>query len=185
MSRPWYRFILKLGVYASLVSLFLVNKHYYFPYITSKQLYFNILIEVLAVIWLAYIWKYPSERPRKSWLTISLFAYLAVVLLTCFTGVDFNLSFWGDLERMLGWFSLLHFGLLFLIVTTVFRNWRDWQPMLMTIVAAGTLLSLVGIFQNYNASTLGNAAFSSSFWQAKNAAKRRIITPILKSFIFI
>ena len=159
MSRPWYRFILKLGVYASLVSLFLVNKHYYFPYITSKQLYFNILIEILAVFWLAYLWKYPSERPKKSWLTISWLAYLGIVLVTCFTGVDFNLSFWGDLERMLGWFPLFHFFLLFMIVITVFRNWRDWQPLLMTMVTAGTLLSLVGIFQNYNASTLGNAAY--------------------------
>ena len=158
MSRPWYRFILKLGVYASLVSLFLVNKHYYFPYITSKQLYFNILLEVMAVIWLAFIWKYPADRPKKSWLTIGWLGYLAVVLLTCFTGVDFNLSFWGDLERMLGWFPLFHFFLLYLIVITVFRTWRDWQPLLMTMVAAGTLLSIVGIFQNYSASTLGNAA---------------------------
>lgn len=159
MSRAWYRFVLKLGVYASLVSLFLVNKGYYFPYITSKQLYFNILLEALAVIWLAFVWKYPADRPKKSWLTIGWLAYLGVVLLTCLTGVDFNLSFWGDLERMLGWFPLFHFFLLYLIVATVFRNWRDWQPLLMTMVGAGTLLSLVGIFQNYNASTLGNAAY--------------------------
>lgn len=159
MSRPWYRFILKLGVYASLVSLFLVNKNYYFPYITSKQLYFNILIEVLVVIWLAYLWKYPSERPKQSWLTFGWLAYLGVVLLTSLTGVDFNLSFWGDLERMLGWFPLLHFFLLFLIVITVFRSWRDWQPLLMAMVGAGTLLSIVGLFQNYSASTLGNAAY--------------------------
>src|SRR5574344_1241989 len=100
MSQPWYRFILKLGTYASLASLFLLNKHFYFPYITSKQLYFNILIEVLAVIWVAYLWKYPADRPKKSWITRGWLAYLAVVLLTCFTGIDFNLSFWGDLERM-------------------------------------------------------------------------------------
>ena len=159
MSRAWYRFILKVGVYASLVSLFLVNKHFYFPYITSKQLYFNILIEILTVVWLAYIIKYPSERPKKSWLTIGWAVYLLIVLITCFTGVDFNLSFWGDLERMLGWFPLFHFFLLYLIVITVFRNWRDWQPLLIAMVSAGTLLSLIGLFQNYNASTLGNAAY--------------------------
>ena len=159
MSRAWYRFILKVGVYASLVSLFLVNKHFYFPYITSKQLYFNILIEILTVVWLAYIIKYPSERPKKSWLTIGWAVYLLIVLITCFTGVDFNLSFWGDLERMLGWFPLFHFFLLYLIVVTVFRNWRDWQPLLIAMVSAGTLLSLIGLFQNYNASTLGNAAY--------------------------
>ena len=159
MSRAWDSFILKVGVYASLVSLFLVNKHFYFQYITSKQLYFNILIEILTVVWLAYIIKYPSERPKKSWLTIGWAVYLLIVLITCFTGVDFNLSFWGDLERMLGWFPLFHFFLLYLIVITVFRNWRDWQPLLIAMVSAGTLLSLIGLFQNYNASTLGNAAY--------------------------
>jgi len=159
MSQPWYRFILKLGTYASLASLFFLNKHFYFPYITSKQLYFNILIEVLAVIWVAYLWKYPADRPKKSWITRGWLAYLAVVLLTCFTGIDFNLSFWGDLERMLGWFPLFHFFLLYLIAITAFRNWRDWQPLLITMSGAGVLLSLIGIFQNYNASMLGNAAY--------------------------
>jgi len=159
MSQPWYRFILKLGTYASLASLFLLNKHFYFPYITSKQLYFNILIEVLAVVWLAYLWKYPADRPKKSWITRGWLAYLAVVLLTCFTGIDFNLSFWGDLERMLGWFPLFHFFLLYLIAITAFRNWRDWQPLLITMSGAGVLLSLIGVFQNYNASMLGNAAY--------------------------
>ncbi len=159
MSRAWYRFILKVGVYASLVSLFLVNSHFYFPFITSKQLYFNILIEILTVFWLAYIIKYPSERPKRSWLTIGWAIYLLIVLITCFTGVDFNLSFWGDLERMLGWFPLFHFFLLYLIVITVFRHWRDWQPLLIAMVSAGTLLSLIGLFQNYSASTLGNAAY--------------------------
>ncbi|MCG2701058.1 hypothetical protein L6267_02745, partial [Candidatus Parcubacteria bacterium] len=66
MPQKIYLTILKSGIYLSFISVFLVFKNLLFPFITSKQISFNILIEALFVIWFAFIIKYPEYRPKKS-----------------------------------------------------------------------------------------------------------------------
>ena len=118
MSVSFYKNILKYGAYLSLISVFFVFSNLLFPFITSKQISFNILIEVLMIFWIALIIKYPEYRPKKSYISFGLLSFFLIMIISCFTGVDFNLSFWGDVERMLGVFHLLHFlGLYFIIIT--------------------------------------------------------------------
>ncbi|MBU4256794.1 O-antigen ligase family protein [Patescibacteria group bacterium] len=163
MSQKTYLTILKTGIYLSFISVFLVFKNLLFPYITSKQIPFNILIEILFIFWLALIVKYPEYRPRKNWISIGLIAFFAVITLSCFTGVDFNLSFWGDIERMLGVFHLLHFLAFYFIIITVFRDWKDWRNLLIVSVAAATILCLYGLTKNIAYSTVGNTAYVSGY----------------------
>ena len=129
MSQKNYFKILQWGIFASFLGFFLINNNWIYPYNTPKQIFFNILMEVLAVVWLALVVKYPEARPQKSWLTWGFIAWLGVILLTCFTGVDFNLSFWGETNRMLGWFSLIHFFVFYVIIITVFKTKQDWQKL--------------------------------------------------------
>ena len=93
MPKLWYENILKFGVILSLFSFFIIDKSLYFPYITGKQIYFNILIEILAVFCLALVVKYPEARPKKSYITWSLLAFFASLLVSSFFSIDFNLSF--------------------------------------------------------------------------------------------
>src|SRR3989338_7380338 len=125
MPLKTYLIILKTGVYLSFLSVFLVFTNLLFPFITSKQIYFNILVEVLMVFWLALIIKYPEVRPKKSWITFGLATFFTALFISSVFGIDFNLSFWGDIERMLGLFHAAHFFLFYLIVITVFRDARD------------------------------------------------------------
>ncbi|MDD5527630.1 MAG: O-antigen ligase family protein [Patescibacteria group bacterium] len=67
MSQKVYLWILKTGVILSFLCVFFVFRSLLFPYITSKQISFNILIEVLLVFWLAFIIKYPQWNPFKNW----------------------------------------------------------------------------------------------------------------------
>ena len=76
MSEKLYLLILKTGIYASLFSVFLVFKNLLFPFITSKQISFNILIEILFVLWVAFIVKYPSYKPKWSYINFGLGAFL-------------------------------------------------------------------------------------------------------------
>lgn len=147
----------------SFISVFLVFKNLLFPYITSKQIPFNILIEILFVFWLALIVKYPEYRPRKNWISVGLIAFFAVITISCFTGVDFNLSFWGDIERMLGVFHLLHFLAYYFIITTVFCEWKDWRDLLIVSVTAAAILCLYGLTKNIAYSTVGNTAYVSGY----------------------
>ena len=64
MSQKLYLNILKGGIFASFVIVFLVFKNLLFPYITSKQIPFNILMEILFVFWVGFIVKYSEYRPK-------------------------------------------------------------------------------------------------------------------------
>lgn len=163
MSEKSYLRILQAGVVASLFIVLFVFPSLLFPYISSKQLSFNILMEVLAAVWLVFILRYPTYRPKLNLIIYGLLSYFAVILISAFTGVDFNLSFWGDIERMLGFFHLFHFLIFFFILLTAFRNWQEWQVLLISSVTAGTLVSLVGLLGEHPYSTIGNTAYVSGY----------------------
>ena len=163
MPQKIYLIILKSGIYLSFLSVFLVYKDLLFPFITSKQISFNILIEILFVFWLAFIIQYPSWRPKKSWISIGLIGFFIAITISCFTGVDFNLSFWGDIERMLGVFHLLHFLAFYFIVITVFTEWKDWKNLLIVSIVTAVLVSLNGLVKNVQYSTIGNTAYVSGY----------------------
>jgi O-antigen ligase/Tfp pilus assembly protein PilF len=171
MSQKIYYKILQWGIYASFLVFPLINNNWLYPYNTPKQIFFNILIEALAVVWLALIIRYPEARPKKSWLTWSFLAWLGVLLITSLTGVDFNLSFWGDANRMMGWFHLAHWFVFYVILITVFKTKADWQKLFnLSLITAGlmTVYSLVKspetgfdpgttVNMSNNISTLGHA----------------------------
>ncbi len=162
MSKKFYLNILRAGVYLSLICIFFVFHNLLFPFITSKQIPFNILIEVLFVFWLVFLFKYPEYKPKWSYITFGMVAFFTIATISCFTGVDFNLSFWGDVERMLGVFHILHFFVLYLIVITVFREWRDWKMLFIFSIVFALFISWVGINRETH-STIGNTAYVSGY----------------------
>ena len=164
MSEKIYVNILKWGALASMLSMFFVFKNLLFPFITSKQISFNLIIEVLLIFWVALIVKYPQYRPKKSFISLGLLAYFVVLIISSFTGVDFNLSFWGDIERMLGVFHLLHFLALYFIIITVFRSREDWKLFFIYLITLASFVSLYAITNNKPDSTFGNATYTGSFF---------------------
>ncbi|MFA6171920.1 MAG: O-antigen ligase family protein [Patescibacteria group bacterium] len=174
MPAKYYKNILIGGVCLAFISLILVFENLLFPYITSKQIYFNILLEILGVIWIFFILQYPEARPKKSLVTYGIGAFFLALLISTIFSVDFNLSFWGDIERMLGWFHLAHFLLFYLIIITVFRRWKDWKLLFIAFTLISVIVSIVGIGQRYGIfnspwgtdrviSTIGNAAYVGAF----------------------
>lgn len=159
MKPKIYLTILKFGLLAAPFTFLLVFPSLLFPYITSKQLTFNILMEILAAIWIVFIIKYPEYRLKKNWLTWGIVAYFVAIGLSCLVGVDFNLSFWGNAERMLGLFHLTHFLLFYLILITVMRTPRDWNHFFDVSIVVSVLIVLHGLANNYPAATIGNAAY--------------------------
>ncbi len=163
MAAKTYLRLLQAGLIISLFFVLFVFGQLVFPYITSKQLPFNILMEVLLIFWFIFILKYPVYRPKINLVTYGLLAYFLVILISSFTGVDFNLSFWGDVERMLGFFHLFHFFIFYLILITVFRHWSDWRALLGTSVLVAVIVSLIGLFGKHPHSTIGNTAYVSGY----------------------
>ncbi len=163
MSPKTYLRILRGGIIASLFIILCVFKDLLFPFITSKQLLFNIVMEFLLAIWLVFILRYPEYRPKKNFISYGLIFYFLAILASCFVSVDFNLSFWGDAERMLGFFHLAHFLVLYFISITVFRNWNDWRLFFQASIFVATIISLIGLFGAESYSTIGNTAYVSGY----------------------
>lgn len=163
MSAKTYLQILRGGLIASLLIVFFVFNDLLFPYITSKQLSFNVLMEFLLVIWLVFIMRFPEHRPKKSYITWGLFTYFLAVLASCAVSVNFTLSFWGNAERMLGFFHLIHFLIFYLILITVFRSWTDWRTLLLSSVIIAIFVSCIGLMGAEAYSTIGNTAYVSGY----------------------
>lgn len=171
MPQKTIEIIIKSGVFLALASFFIIAGKLYFPYVTGKQFYFNIVIEIVLWFWLYLVVKFPATRPKISVVAWSLIAWLAVLLLSSIFGTDFNLSFWGDAERMLGWFSLAHFFAFYLILITVFKTKTDWQLLFGGFILSSVILSAYAFLtangEKYqgnvnlmsNISTLGNATY--------------------------
>ena len=162
MTSKFYLRFLQIGAIASLVTVFFVFSDLLFPYITSKQLSFNVLTEFLLLVWGIFIWKFPAYRPKKSLITGGIIAFLIAILWSCLYSVDVNTSFWGDAERMLGVFHVIHFFFLYLILITVFRSYEDWQILFGSSVIIATIVSVLGLIGN-SYSTIGNTAYVSGY----------------------
>ncbi len=161
MSQKTYLAILKGGIWLAFLSFFFVFKQLLFPYITSKQIYFNILIEILTVFWLAFIIKYPEWRPKKPYIAYGWIAFFIAAFISAVHGVDFNMSFWGNIERMLGLFHVFHFLLFYFILITVMREKKDWLVVFNLSVAAAVIISIYSYSVHF--STIGNTAYVSGY----------------------
>lgn len=162
MPAKIYQRILQAGVLVSLGVILLLFSNLLFPYISSKQLSFNILIELLLPFWLILVWKFPSFRPQRSLITWGLLAYLAAILVSAFTGIDFNLSFWGDVERLLGFFHITHFFLFYLYIVTAFREKADWYILLGASVLLAVIEAII-VISGAAIGTIGNTAYVSGY----------------------
>lgn len=170
MPLKFYKLILKIGVFASFISFFIIANNYYFPFITGKQIYFNVLIEVLFIFWVGMIVKYPQTRPRpKNWINIALVSFFVILLISSIQGIDFNLSFWGDAERMLGWFHIVHFFCLYLIISTVFVDKKDWYWLLGCSVLSAVGIAGYAFMTNQGQKAVGNVNMTSNISTLGNA----------------
>ena len=139
--------ILKVLLYALLGTPLLIWSIFLFPFITTKVLYLRILIEAAIVIYIPLAVKFPTLRPKWNWLTIAVWAYMAVLLVTSIFGVNFSKSFMGTVERGEGIVTMLHFAAYFTMLASVFRSKIDWQKYLTAAVAVIVFAGLIGLVQ--------------------------------------
>ncbi len=163
---------LRIILYALLLTPLWVFSIFLFPFITSKILYFRILLEAALVLYLILALKHPELRPRWHNPLLRLgWLYVGVILLTSVLGLNFSSSFWGDIERGEGIITILHFVVYFTILPAVFRTQADWYKYLLFALSVTLVTALYGLGQLLNfpfvihagatriSGTIGNASF--------------------------
>ncbi len=168
--------IIRWGSYLILLLPFLIYRRTLFPYIFPKIISFQVLVEIIFVVWLFLAVYKKKFRPQwKNPLILSLTIFMGVLFLTMLTGVDISRSFWSTQERMTGVLTMFHFYLWFLVLTSCFKNWRDWRKFIWVSLLSSFLVGLYAFGQKLGfqfllgesvarlSSTLGNPIYLSVF----------------------
>jgi len=169
-------FLIKIFLFLIPFSLILVcpgsfcSFNLFFPYITGKAIYFRILIEIAFALTLILILKNINYLPKKNeylfW--IALILVLLNLILIPFSLRPY-LSFWGNAERMEGFWGLFHFVLWFLALYIIFRiEPESKKTIFYSLLIAHYIVSLKELSQYLQGtirpdSTFGNATFVGFF----------------------
>lgn len=141
MNRQILRNIVFAGLFLIPFIPFLVSSSFFFPFITTKAFTWRILIEIVFALWLILAFLDTSYRPKRSFILFVVLAFLAIIGLADIFGVAPGKSFWSNFERMEGYLALLHLGMFFVVISSVFRE-IDWNRWWKTSLVASFLLAL-------------------------------------------
>jgi O-antigen ligase len=148
---------------------FLVSSSLFFPFITTKAFAWRVIVEVIFAAWLILAIKDEQYRPKRSLILYSIFIFLAVIGVADLFGVNPIKSFWSNFERMEGYITMLHLGVFFVVISSIF-NEENWQKWWKANLIASAIMVIYGLFQLAGAATihqggvrvdgtLGNAAY--------------------------
>ncbi|OQX70852.1 hypothetical protein B6D52_03335, partial [Candidatus Parcubacteria bacterium 4484_255] len=161
-------FIIYGATYLLLFIPTIVGTRYFFPYVGPKGLYLMGLVEVMFCAWLVLAYLNPKYRPKSNVVLWSLGAYVIILVLATFLGVDPLRSFWSKFERMSGTLIWLHLFAFFIVSISVF-NKKQWQRFFLASLGAALFVCLA-FFAGGNTpltskggSTLGNSSFLATY----------------------
>ncbi|MFA6427551.1 MAG: O-antigen ligase family protein [Candidatus Magasanikbacteria bacterium] len=170
-------FILLLLIVSFFVPLIVVPSHFIFPFIVPKIV---VLRSIILLMFGAYIIlalsNWAKYKPQiASVISVSVMIFLASKIFSTFIGVDWYRSLWDNHERMLGAFTLIHYVLYYLIITSVFKTKEEWKLFLRFFLSAGLVVLVIGFIQYFNrdfllnrgsdrvSSTLGNPIYYGGY----------------------
>ncbi|PIR74195.1 MAG: hypothetical protein COU35_04005 [Candidatus Magasanikbacteria bacterium CG10_big_fil_rev_8_21_14_0_10_47_10] len=160
-----------------LMPLLTFPRSFIFPFVVPKIIFFRAVTILLASGYILLL-AHNRSKYRLQWtpITIAVLVFLGSFALSSFFGVDWYRSLWDNHERMLGLFTLFHYGLYYLVLTTVYRAREDWNQFLWVFLAAGSVVMLLGAWQYFVnpeflfnhgsvrvSATLGNAIYYSGY----------------------
>jgi O-antigen ligase len=161
-------FIIRWLTYALMFTPLVISINFFFPFVAPKTFFFRILVEIITAAYLFLVminWR--KYIPRINPLNIAVFAFLAVFILTSFTGVDLARSFWSTYERMTGILTMLHLLALFLILPSVFQKKSDWTKIFGVSILVGVILCLYVLsgseISTRGGGTIGNTSFMAAY----------------------
>lgn len=163
-----------LGVTLPLISIlavvtpFIMIETYFFPFITGKAFYFRILVELMALLYILYVFIDKSVRPRITPIAIAISIFTLVLGLATIFAEDPLKSFWSNYERMEGYILFLHLAAYFFITSAVLKlkeGWWRWffisSLCMSVVVGAHALISFYSNPDNTGYRIYGNLGNSS------------------------
>jgi O-antigen ligase/lipopolysaccharide biosynthesis regulator YciM len=156
------RYGIYLGVAALLFTPFIVANSMYFPFITGKAFYFRIIVELMFGAWVVLALIDKTARPKLTWLSGAMLAFVAIPLLGVIFGVNTTDAIWSNFERMIGWITILHFGMLFAAASHTIKP-KHWHWFFYLSLGVSVVIGIMGLKEVPNESridaSLGNPIY--------------------------
>jgi O-antigen ligase/tetratricopeptide (TPR) repeat protein len=160
--------IVYVGLFAvPFLTLYVANENF-FPYITGKNFWFRIIVEVVFVAYVVASILDKTIRPRFSWMLTSFTALIGVMLIATLQAEHVSTALWSNFERMDGYVTLVHVYLYFVVLAAMLRTEVAWNRFFYVTVGVATLVALKGVAQLSGTTTrvdssLGNAAYMAIY----------------------
>ncbi len=168
---------IKAALLLCLVTPLLVSSKFIFPFITTKTLWFRILVELAAAGCVIAVLQYPRYRPSLSLFLKSILAYASIALVASLFGLNWQRSFWGNIERGEGLITLFHVFAYCVALVAVLKERREWEFFLATSLSVAGIASLYALAQylllpwefilksggSRLSATVGNASFLAGY----------------------
>lgn len=152
---------MKLGIEKNIISLikialvaifFFVPLIFYtkspYPYVTPKIIFFQIIVEFAFALWLFLVIFLKKCRPNLTPLTISLIFLFTISLIASYFGKDWTMSLWDVIDRKMGLVALLHFLMLFFILSSL-NNKFLFRSLARVIVYSSIGVSVITLLQRF------------------------------------
>lgn len=156
-------------IYAALAVPLLFSVYFYPSHAAPQTFLFRLIVEVMAVLWVALLLRDSSFLPRSTPLLWAFGAFIGASVLSAALGADPYRSFFSDFERHWGVVTLAHIFLFFVIAASVFRDPASWRLFFMVSAGVSALVALYGTYQFFFLeegraySTIGNAGFLANY----------------------
>jgi O-antigen ligase len=158
----------------------LTFKSLLYPFVTGKTFLFRMLIEAAFPLYVYFLAIEKKLRPSlKDYLNFSLLVFVFLTLISTVFGLNIGKSMWGNLERMGGLFTLIHyFALYFYLLLIARQNQKYFDLFFKFLVFSSLIVSLNAISSKFGgpslvfdlwleggrvSSTLGNPIYLGSF----------------------
>jgi len=164
-----------------------VMSSFFFPYIVGKAVLFRILVEIAVGTWVILAIRDEKYRPRFSWISGGILAFVVVMFFADLLGENPLKSFWSNYERMEGWVTLLHLLGYFVVITSFLNTKKLWNRFFSTSLAVSVYVGFYGIFQimGWVGATQGVSRLDVTFGNASYLAIYAVFHIFLALFLLV
>lgn len=135
------------GVGLLLLTPIVIAPTFFFPFITGKNFFARIIIDVIFGLYIGLAILDARYRPQLHRVGLALAAFVLALSAATIFSVDSYRSFWSNFERMEGLVTILHMFALFVIVAHIVRDAVTWRYLLATSLLVSVLSAGYGFLQ--------------------------------------
>ncbi len=162
-------------LFTALTTPLWVNSQFLFPFITTKVIFFRVLIEIALSCYVLLAVRESKFRPRWTQLTIAVSVFFTIITIASLFGINFYKSFWGNIERGEGLLTLYHVFAFFFLLIQVFKSKQMWHWFINVAIFVSVITGVYALLQYLDSdsvinggasrlsSTIGNAAFYAGY----------------------